>query len=80
MKIDNIELNGFDTVLIKTRKNNDYITTIFEKFADNRWRRKDKPTDTLTHNEMVSKIKGFTYSQWHRVWVNGTYINIYPWE
>ena len=74
MKLDNVEVNGFDHVVICQ-------DVVFKKRDDGRWAREGaKKPDIISHDEMVMKIKKFTYSPWHRVWINGTYINIYPWE
>jgi hypothetical protein len=82
MKVDNVEINGFDTVVIKSRRKkhgNDCATVVFKKVDDWVWERDGKPNDRVAHREMVNKIKSFTYSPWHRVWINGSYVNIYPW-
>ena len=80
MKLNNIEVSGFDTVLIHTPMDDGtQNTVVFKKRdSDDRWVREGKNTDIHDHAEMVSKIKKFTNSEWHRVWVNGTYINISP--
>lgn len=82
MKVDNVEISGFDTVVIKGRRKKntgDYTTVVFKKINGWIWERDGKPSDYITHRDMVNKIKSFTYSPWHRVWINGSFVNIYPW-
>jgi len=80
MKLDNVEITGVDTVVIHTPMDDDTTrTVVFKKRdLDNRWVREGKTTDIHEHNEMVNKIKRFSNSEWHRVWINGTYVNIMP--
>lgn len=75
MKLDNVEVNGFDHVVLT------YTNTVFKKRDDGRWAREGaKVPDIIDHEDMVMKIKKFTYSPWHRVCINGTYVNINPWD
>ena len=70
MKLDNVEVNGFDTVVINR-------SVVFKKNPDTTWTRQNtKVNDVIAHADMVNKIKKFTYSPWHRVFINGNYINI----
>ena len=74
MKLDNVEVTGIDHVVI-------YQDVVFTRRDDGRWAREGaKKLDIIEHDQMVKKIKKFTYSPWHRVWINGTYVNVYPWN
>lgn len=74
MKLNNVEVNGYDHVVICGE-------VVFKKRDDGRWQREgSKKPDIIEHAEMVNKIKKFTYSPWHRVWINGTFINVHPSE
>ena len=72
MKVDNVEITGIDHVVI-------YQKIIYDRNGWE-WTRKGKPSDTMDHAAMVKKIKKFTYSPWHRVWISGSYVNILPWN
>lgn len=79
MKLNNVEISGFDTIIIHTPMDDGSMNSVrFMKRSDDRWERDGKPSDIHTHLEMVNKIKKFTYSPYHKVWLNGTYVNISP--
>lgn len=79
MKLNNVEVTGFDTIVIHTPMDDGSMNSVvFDKRSDGRWERKGHPFDVHTHLEMVNKIKKFTYSPYHKVWLNGTYVNIVP--
>lgn len=73
MKLDNIEVSGIEHVVI-------YQNVMFHRGSNGLWTREGKPNDVYSHEAMVNKIKSFTYSPSHRVWINGNYVNILPWD
>jgi len=79
MKLNNVDVTGIDTVVIHTPMDDGTDTVVvFRLRSDTLWEREGKNTDIYTHDQMVSKIKKFTYSPYHRVWINGTYVNVLP--
>ena len=80
MKLDNIDITGIDHVVIHTPMDNgtENVVVFVKRDFDERWVREGHPTDIHEHLELVNKIKKFTYSPFHKVWINGSYVNILP--
>ena len=80
MKLNNVEVSGFNTIVIHTPMNDGSMNSVVfnKRDSDERWVREGHPTDIHNHVDMVNKIKKFTYSPYHKVWINGTFVNISP--
>lgn len=79
MKLNNVDITGIDTVVIHTPMDDGTDNVVvFKLRSDTRWEREGKNTDIHTHDQMVNKIKKFTHSPYHKVWINGTYVNVLP--